>query len=159
MEITLTLTSDFPYWVKETTHAFRKTAEVGGGQNLDMKFDYPFDYFSGMGNKQMNNTAFAETNFRMVIYGQCVDPAVYVNGHLYQVSCELAAGEYLTIDSVSKKIFKTAVDGAITNLFSKRNRESYIFEPIQPGENSVIWEGEYGLDIILLEDRSEPRWT
>lgn len=161
MEITLTLTSDFPYWVKETTHRFMKVSEtaVEGGKNLDYNFDHPFDYFSNTGNTELNNTGFVATDFRMIIYGQCVDPAVYVNGHLYQVSCELAAGEYLTIDSVSKKIFMTANDGTTTNLFSKRNRESYIFEKIPSGMNAVIRGGDFGVDIILLEERSEPRWT
>lgn len=160
MEVTLTLTSDFPFWVRETTHVFRKLEEDGsGGKNLDFSFDHPFDYFSGMGNRTMTNTDFAGTNFKMIVYGPCVDPAVYVNGHLYQVTCELTAGEYLTIDSISKKISKTSIDGTTTNLFSKRNRDSYIFEPIQPGENTVSWEGDFGIDIILLEERSEPKWT
>ena len=160
MEVTLTLTSDFPFWVRESTHVFRKLgADGSGGSNLDFRFDYPVDFFSGMGNKKLINTGFVGTNFRMIVYGQCENPAVYVNGHLYQVDCELASAEYLTIDSVTKKIFKTARDGTTTNLFSKRNRDSYIFEPIQPGENTVIWEGDFGIDIILLEERSEPRWT
>lgn len=160
LEATLTLTSDFPFWVKETTHVFRKLgADGSGGKNLDFPHDYAFDFFSGMGNKTLNNTDFVATDFRMIIYGICEDPAVYVNGHLYEVNCELAAGEYLTIDSITKKITKTANDGTTTNLFSKRNRDSYIFEPIQAGENTVIWEGDFGVDIILLEERSEPRWT
>ena len=31
MEVTLTLTSDFPYWVKETTNMFRELGAGGGG--------------------------------------------------------------------------------------------------------------------------------
>lgn len=159
MEITLTLTTDFPYWVKEETFAFRKLGEGSGGTNLDLMHDLPYDFFSGMGNKRLNNTGFVGTNFKMIIYGACVDPAVYVSGHLYQVNHELQPGEYLTIDSVEKKIYLTANDGTITNLFNLRNRESYIFEKIPPGNNTVIWEGDFGVDITLLEERSEPKWT
>ena len=160
MEVTLTLTSDFPFWVRESTHIFRKLGSgIEGGQNLDYPFDYAFDYFSGIGNKKLNNTGFVDTNFNMTVYGPCVDPAVYIQGHLYKVTCELMTGDYLTIDSISKKITKTANDGTVTNLFSKRYRDSYIFEKIPPGSNSVIWEGNFGIDITLLEERSEPRWT
>lgn len=159
MEVTLTLTTDFPYWVKETTHTFRNIAEASGGKNLDFAFDHPYDYFSGIGTKDLNNTDFVGTNFRMIVYGACVDPAVYVSGHLYQVNCEVAEGEYLTIDSVSKTVTVTAIDGTVTNVFNLRNKDSYIFKKIQPGSNTVTWEGDFGIDITLLEERSEPKWT
>lgn len=161
MQLDLTLTSDQPYWVKETTNVFRKLGEGSDGSsaNLDYPHDYSFDFFSGMGNKTLNNTGFVPTNFRMVVYGACKNPAVYVSGHLYQVNCSLEAGEYLTVDSVTKKIFKTAVDGSTVNLFNVRERDSYIFEKIPVGNNTVLWEGDFGLDIILLEERSEPKWT
>ena len=157
MEATLTLTTDFPYWVKETTYAFRNTDVGGAGQNLDMKFDHPYDFFSS--SEQMNNTGFVSTNFRMIIYGACSNPAVYVNGHLYQVNCDVGVNEYLTIDSVSKKVFLTANDGSTTNMFNLRNKDSYVFEKIQPGTNYVIIDGDFGVDIILMEERSEPKWT
>ena len=160
MTVTLTLTSDFPYWVKETTHTFRKLGEdQSGGKNLDFAHDYPFDFSSGMGNEKLNNTGFVGTNFRLTLYGPCLDPGVYINGHLYQVFCELYQGDYLTIDSITKKITKIANDGTVSNLFNLRNRDSYIFEKIPPGQNTVIWDGDFGVDVTLLEERSEPRWT
>lgn len=159
LTMTLTLTSDFPFWVKETTHIFRKVTEAVGGTNLDYPHDYSFDYFSGMGNKELNNLDFVPTNFRMIIYGACKNPAVYVSGHMYQMFCELLNGEYITIDSITKKIYKTAIDGTQTNVFNLRNRDSYIFEKIPAGTNTVIWLGDFGVDITLLEERSEPKWT
>ena len=159
MEVTLTLTTDFPYWVKEETFAFRKNGEGSGGKNLDLPHDLPYDFFSGVGNGTFYNTGFVDTDFRMIVYGICSNPAVYVAGHLYQVECELAESEYLTIDSVAKKIYKTFNDGTTENLFNKRNRESYVFKKIQPGSNPVTWEGDFGVDITLLEERSEPKWT
>ena len=161
MEVTLTLTSDFPYWVKETTFQFRKAGEgeVVAGQNLDFNFDFPFDYYLGMENKAMNNTGFVGANFRMIIYGACSNPSVFVSGHEYTVACDVGEGEYLTIDSASKKIFVTAIDGSTTNVFNLRGRDSYIFEKIAPGIHAVTWDGGFGIDIILLEERSEPKWT
>ena len=159
MEAKLTIMSDAPYWVKETTHAFRNIAEESAGKNLDFAVDHPFDYFSGIGTKELKNTDFVGTNFRMVIYGACSNPAVYVSGHLYQVNCEVDANAYLTIDSVSKRIYVTANDGTVTNVFNLRNRDSYIFKKIPPGKSIVTWDGDFGIDITLLEERSEPKWT
>ena len=191
MILTLTLTTDFPYWVKESKHSFStKTAaidsvisqedsaltiesgvsvyqigstlairSVSGGTNLDYNYDHPFDYSAGVNIKEVNNTGFVGTDFRIIIYGACENPSVFIGGHEYNVNCVIGEGEYLTIDSVTKKIFLTATDGTVTNKFNDRSRESYIFEKIPPGRNAVTWEGEFGFDIILLEERSEPRWT
>lgn len=157
MEVTLTLTTDFPYWVKETTASFG-IEDGSGGQGLDFNHDFPFDFSSGLTIKAVNNTGFVASDFRMIIYGACSDPAVYVNGHLYQVNCEVGENSYLTIDSSEKKIYLTGTDGTVTNVFNMRNRDSYIFEKIVPGSNAVSWDGDFGFDIILLEERSEPKW-
>lgn len=160
MALNLTLTSDYPYWVKETTFVFRKLDDGGNvSAYLDYCFDYPVDYTPTTGSREINNTGFVGSNFRMVIYGACVNPAVYINGHKYQVNCTVAAGEYLTIDSIAKTVFLTAADGTVINEFNSRDRDSYIFEKIQAGNNSVLWEGDFGIDLTLLEERSEPKWT
>lgn len=160
MKLTLTLTTDFPFWVRENTILFRKAGTGGnGGSNLDYPHDYAFDYASGMSNKTLNNTGFVGTDFRMVIYGAASNPSLHISGHAYQVNCEIGSNEYLTIDSSTKKIYLTANDGTITNMFHLRSRDSYIFEPIPPGNNTVTWDGSWGFDITLLEERSEPRWT
>lgn len=160
MKLTLTLTTDFPYWVKETKASFGNSgSDEGSGSFLDFNFDFPIDYSSGLNIKAMNNTGFVGTDFQIIIYGACENPSVFIGGHEYKVNCEVGAGEYLTIDSSTKKIFVTAVDGTTTNKFKDRNRDSYIFEKIQPGSNQVTWEGELNFDIIMMEERSEPRWT
>lgn len=157
MEVTLTLTTDFPYWVKETLCSFGKTVGESGGTNLDFPFEYPFDFHFAA--QDMSNTGFVGTNFRMNVFGACSNPAVYVAGHLYQVNCDVGSDEYLTIDSVSKKIYVTANDGSTRNVFKHRNKDSYIFEKIPAGQSSVLIEGNFGVDIVLLEERSEPKWT
>lgn len=62
------------------------------------------------------------------------------------------------VDSASAAIVKTAQDGTQTNLFNDRNKESYIFEKIQPGVNSVTWDGSFNFSVTILEERSEPKW-
>ena len=157
MEADLTTTSDAPYWVRETMHSFRKAGNTDPG--LTYPHDFPFDYDSGFKRKTLVNTDFTASNFRMHIFGPCSEPMVYIAGHAYAVNCEVAEGEYLTIDSVAKTVTRTAIDGTITNEFSHRGRESYIFEKIGTGGSLVMWNGDFVVDIILLEERSEPKWT
>ena len=157
MEVELTTISDEPYWVREELQSFRKSGVTDSGFNYP--YDYAFDYTSRFKHTTLMNTGFTASNFRMIIYGPCTDPVVYVAGHAHVVNCEVAEGEYLTIDSMAKTITITATDGTITNVFNLRGRESYIFEKIRSGDSSVIWDGDFGVDIILLEERSEPKWT
>lgn len=159
MVLTLTLTSDFPFWVKETEFIFNPKEEATAeGKNLDYNNDFPYDY-SLTNTKVINNTDFTKTNFRMIIYGVANNPTVYIAGHVYRVNCVVGANEYLTIDSITKKITLTNNIGEQVNMFNKRDRSFYIFERIPPGNNSVALSGDFSMDIILLEERSEPKWT
>lgn len=157
MSLTLTLTSDYPYWVSESTVSYGITGDPDEG--MDYPFDYAFDYLSDNANTALNNTGFVASNFKMIIYGACSNPTINIAGHTYQVNCTVGAGEYLTIDSTTKKIFVTKNNGAVVNHFNDRNKQSYIFEKIPAGRSEVTWDGDFGFDIILMEERSEPRWT
>lgn len=158
---TLTLTSDFPYWVKETRISFRTAVSTYANRqrNLDFPHDYPIDYASDFQSSQLNNTGFVASSFRMMIYGPCVDPTVYIAGHAYQVNCDVGENEYLTIDAATKRIYLTQNDGTEINVFNSRNRDSYIFEKIPPGNSNVSWDGDFSFDVVLLEERSAPKWT
>lgn len=157
MRLTLTLSSDYPYWVKENTRSFGTTNITGEG--IDYPHDYAFDYLTDIASTTLNNPSFVASNFKLIVYGACSNPTIIIADHTYQVNCDVGESEYLTIDSTTKKIFVTKNDGTIVNCFNGRNKDSYIFEKIQPGQNSVTWAGDFGFDMILMEERSEPKWT
>lgn len=168
METTLTVATDYPQWIKETLTSFCKNGSVilevdkedaAERRNLDFQVDFPYDYMSEMKGKTLNNTGFAGVNFRLIIYGAAVNPVIYIGGHCYQVDCHVEENEYLTIDSIAKTILLTKRDGSVENHFHQRNRDSYIFEKIPAGANTVTWNKAFGFDIVLLEERSEPKWT
>lgn len=169
LKTTLSIVTDYPQWVKESTTSFRMngtvvtetqgSASTSGKRNFDYMYDFPYDFTSGMKNRTLNNTGFVGTNFKLIIFGAAVNPAVHIAGHTYQVKCSIGDGEYLTIDSLAKTIMLTKADGTVVNHFNDRNRESYIFETIPPGNNAVTWDNTFGFDVILLEERSEPKWT
>ena len=158
IEITLTLTTDFPYWVKESMFAFRKLTGGAESAQLDYSMDYPYDFTNTTGVRDMTNTALTGTEFKMIIYGPCSNPAVYVGGHEYKVSCDVGTNEYLLIDSIAKTVTLVKNDGTTENKFRYRGTDNYIFERIPSGKTTVSWEGDYGIDITLLEERSEPKW-
>lgn len=161
MKATLTIVTDYPQWVKETTTIFRTITEETkeGKRNLDFNVDFPSDYASELKGKVLTNTSFVSTNFRMSIYGAVVNPVIFIAGHRYQINYTVEVGETLTVDSLEKTVILTKRNGEQVNCFNFRERESYIFEQIPSGNNVVNWNGEFDFDITLIEQRSEPKWT
>lgn len=159
MRVDLTVQTDHPEWVKETTTSFSQFADETA-EYLDFPFGYSFDYANELLNGVIKNTSFVASNFRLTIYGQVSNPTLYISGHEYSVDVDVEAGEYLTIDSVDKTIILTKVDGEQVNCFNKRSRDSYIFEKIPAGENTYSSPNEsIYFDITIFDERSEPKWT
>lgn len=157
-KIELTLTSDDPMWYREQSYVFspRQIAQIGNG--IDYAFDYPFDYSVSHMGKTIVCDSVRGNAFKLRIYGEATNPSVVIGGHTYGISGVVGAGENLLIDSIGKTITWTSTTGSKENWFDKRNRDSYIFEPIPSGQNIVSWDGSFPFDLIVIEKRSEPRW-
>lgn len=159
--LSLTFTSVDPAWMKEKTHVFGmgSTDNLAGAYGVDYPFDYPFDYAASVKNRQILADSIGSSKFKLKIYGEAENPAINIGGHVYAVTGRIRQGESLLIDSTNKTITLTSATGAKVNWFDKRNRESYIFQPIPAGLNSVTYNGTFGFDLTVIEERSEPKWT
>lgn len=155
-KMTLTIQTDYPYWVKETSTTFG-ISELSEGSNLDYNNDFPYDYSNIQINKLLN-TDFVPSNFKIRVYGPCVNPSIYIGNHEYNVNVTVDEGEYLTIDSSEKTITLTDNIGSVTNCFNLRNKESYVFEKIPVGELNVSSTTKFIFDIVILEERGVPKW-
>lgn len=158
LKTTLKITTQHPFWIKEkkTTFGYGNGTT---GTNLDYNRDFPSDYSSNMLGTELNNTNFVESNFLINIYGACEEPRITIGGHIYEVSASVGANEFLTIDSINKTIILTHEDGNRENCFNLRNKDSYIFQKIPAGVSKVSSNTVFKFDVILLEERSEPKWT
>lgn len=154
----LTVVSDNPVWVKETSNTFSNTGGEAS-QNLDFPFDFSYDFTSPNLVKTLINANFADVDFKITIYGEVDNPSITIGNHVYQVNCKVNSGEYLTIDSKAKAVYITEDDGDIVNHFADREKSSYIFQKIPSGELNVTWSGDFVFDVMLYEERSEPKWT
>lgn len=122
-------------------------------------YDYPYDYAMSLVSGKIVCDSIGSSNFRLLIYGEAVNPSVVIGGHTYAINGTVGKGETLLIDSQKKTITLTTATGTKVNWFNKRNRSHYIFEPIPAGVNGVTWSGEFGFDLSVIEKRSEPKWT
>ena len=160
-EIELTLTSADPSWSRESTNVF------GGIQDnvqtnrsgVDFPFDYKYDYSVTTTTREIVCNTIKSNKFKIRIYGEATNPTIIINGHVYKVNGMVRDGETLLIDSLNKTITLTTASGTKLNWFNNRSREAYIFEPIPPGISTVLYNGSFKFDLIIIEERSEPRWT
>lgn len=159
-KIDLVLTSHSA-WSRETVHVFGSTDEgaAASRSGFDFPFDYDYDYSVSTASRQVVCDTIKSSNFKLKIYGEATDPAVMINGHAYKVNGMIRAGETLLIDSLNKTIVLTTATGSKINWFNNRDRHDYVFEPIPPGVNNVIYNGSFKFDLTVIEERSEPKWT
>lgn len=161
--IELTLTSEDPVWYREETYSFfynGKSVTPGGSSvtGTDYPWEYKWDYSPPPSVNRIVCNSVRDNAFIMKIYGEITNPTVTIGGHMYSVNGTVKAGETLQIDSLTKTITLTKATGEKENWFDLRNRESYIFEPIPPGQHLVVKNGIFGVDLTVIEKRSEPKW-
>lgn len=158
--IELSIVAENGNWIYEDKKSFSiVTGEKYNSDGLDFPTDYPFDYANDLVSQRIVNDNYASSDFEMIVYGPCISPEVSIGLHTYKVDARLYIGEYMVIDSRSKKVYKVKNNGEKVNLFHARGRDFYIFEKIPSGIMAVSWSGEFGFDITLLSERSEPVWT
>ena len=121
--------------------------------------DYKYDYYHNHQLARLDNDHFAETDFKMFIYGPCTEPKIWIGDHLYHMAATLYGSEYIVIDSRKRTIVKYARNGVQENLFNKRDKENYIFKKIPNGKSAVKWNATFPFDVILFQERSEPPWS
>lgn len=153
----------YPFWIIEETRSFPalvSTATTQSDEYLDYEYDLSYDYTAPAGGNVMWIVDhYAPCEFLMTIFGPASEPRIMVNGHTYQVFVDLEANEYLQIDSRNNTVIKIYSGGIKENVYNKRAKDASVFEPIEAGGISVIWSGDFGFDLTLYCERSEPRRT
>lgn len=158
---TLTVLSDNPVWIREETKEFFSQSEVPAPENgfLDHEYDYEYDYTAQkIGISDWYIDHYQANEFKMTIFGPCVNPRILVNGYPYEVFDTLEAGEYIVIDSRDNSVVKHLVNGTTQNVYDLRAKDQSVFEPIPSGYLNISWSGAFGFEITLYIERGEPRW-
>lgn len=152
----------YPFWSMEQTKNFYPSEAGKGGSYgfLDYPKGYKRDYSRPKaGIEHWNIDHYRSSNFKMVIYGPCVNPRVTIAGKVYQIYDTLERGEYVVVDSRNKTVTKYLVNGTLQNIFYKKGMENSIFEMMPPGDLLISWNGDFGFEITLYKERSVPRWN
>lgn len=159
-EIAVNFVTDYPFWITEKKFSFSPGRDVAPAQYLDYPYDYLYDYSDiERGTGQLNNDHYADAHFRMIVYGPVVNPRILIGGYPYEVFTTVTKNEYLVIDSRAQTVIRVKQDGTKVDEFDNRNKEQSVFRKIPTGNHTINWSGDYGIDITLFQERSEPRWS
>ena len=149
------------YWVRKVVRKYEAGTGTGTDR-LDYGLDYGFDYDHDYGVEDtveiIENNCIDAANFELRFYGPVANPSVSISGHVYEVFDTLSEGEYIIVNSLTKKILKYDQYGNETNVFHLRGRDDYIFQKIPEGMNTVTRSGANALDITIYDERGEPEW-
>ncbi len=156
--IKLKFISDQENWIKENLYTYRLNDLVENDRGLGYAYGYPYDFLSSINTQNLYNTFFADANLILRIYGPVINPSITIADNMYQVNTELLANEYLTINTLEKTIIKTTSKGAEINEYAKRSLANYVFKKIPAGTNNVVANPDCNFDIVIIEERSEPKW-
>ena len=151
------ITTEYPFWIKENSFNFPIQSITEDGGRFPMRF--PFRFASGSTSQNIINSHYAPCDFKLIIYGLVANPKVTIGGNIYEVTATIDAGEYLTIDTAMRTIIKTKASGEKVNLFNYRVKTNEPFTKVKNGTVVVAWDGSFAFDIVLFEERSEPRWS
>lgn len=154
----ISIVSGKPLWITEKALHF-----LPGGQSIQYvrsyPYDYPTDYSPVVLKDSIVNDNYSATDFRMTIYGPVVNPSVSIGENVYHVLTDIQAGEYLIIDTREKVVEQYDGTGGMVQKYNGRDKTHEIYAKIQPGVNTVLWDGAFGFDITTFAERSEPKWT
>lgn len=158
LKMDLIFITDTSVWIKEKKQAYRYLAGADS-EFLDYPHDMNYDYYIGGRLGHITNDSVAAADFKMIIYGNNTDSIeIRVGLNRYIIFENLKKGEYITIDSKARKLYKTDKRGNVTNIFNSRSRIYPIFKKIPSGRLEVAWDLDLDFDITLFEERSEPLW-
>lgn len=162
-DVKLNVTTDDPYWRKAETFTFIADGENSEGMQSALDYEYDFNYDYGFTHNKMlfYNKSFVDSNFIMKIQGEIDTPIVFINEHMYSVDVILESGDVLEINSMNHAhtITLTKTNGEIQNCFDLRNRESYIFEKICTGSNTLHTPQKLAINLTVFDERGEPKWN
>lgn len=151
----------YPFWIRENKYEFLPKEDTPtANEYLDYDYDYSYDYMSTTtGQATIMNEGAGPANFKLIMYGPANNPYIDLDGATIGVQTIIADGERVEIDSQDHTVYRYATNGTKINIYNNRTKVNSVFDKITSGKHSISWPGTFGIDLILYEERSEPKWS
>lgn len=154
----LTVLVTEPFWNTEVTQHFLIGAPDTVEKAKRYTGRYPYRYITEFASRALHSSHYTTSPMIITIYGPVVNPRIVIGGKEYKVTAEIIENQRIIIDQINKTIVAKNPDGQETNLFDYRDKENDVFARLEAGTQHVIYTGEFGFDITVIQQRSEPSW-
>ena len=153
------ITSDESYWHKDILYTLEGGKKVEDPTGLNYDYNYEYNYTRGSSNEAIiENDYISSSDFVLTIHGYAYNPQVIIGDSIYRVNYTIQKEDYVIISSIDKTVTLVKSNGVVINLFPYREKSYDIFQKIVAGENNIWWNGDYDIDILLIQNRGEPGW-
>ena len=153
------ITSDESYWHKDILYTLEGGKKVEDPTGLNYDYNYEYNYTRGSSNEAIiENDYISSSDFVLTIHGYAYNPQVIIGESIYRVNYTIQKEDYVIISSIEKTVTLVKSNGVVINLFPYREKGYDIFQKIVAGENHIWWNGDYDIDILLIQNRGEPGW-
>jgi hypothetical protein len=149
-----------PYWctpVSVTINPYTDQPTNENGKKFNLK--YAYRYGTGLSGATIINNHYSAAPAIITFFGPATNPSITISGVTYGVNETLTASERLVIDQIKHKIYTVSETGTTNNVFNSRNKAFDIFTPIPVGDNSILYSGDFIVQVTMIQQRSELKWT
>lgn len=157
LELTLTFSTEYPFWITEDLHTFEPLTE-GSATGFILPTALPMAIVAPR-SRLLVNDHYSPCSAIITMYGPVSDPEFSLGSHVYSVTGSLSSGDRIEIDQKAKTVTKISSSGERLNFFYARGKTYSVFEPIPAGENYITYSNDFTFEILLLKERSDPEWT
>lgn len=155
-----------PFWIQEqvlTVEAAEETSRIPTDKGYASTYGYPYSYRKVVQPPYLNIDHYADSDFKMIVYGPAPSVNVNIGGNQYAVDYAIEDGEVMIIDSRStqppdRHAYIVGAGGTMLNVFDYRKATSLLLKKIAPGIVPVSYSRTYRIDLIIYKRRSEPLW-
>lgn len=161
LNVELILAVEYPFWLKEREYIFYKTGQISKN-NYRYPLRYPWRYPNGQTKGVIYQSHIKPCDFILTFNGPAVNPSVEIGNKTYGIMGDLGEAEYVVIDSRAgtlRKYLNNTEKSVYQNMYDVRTRDNDIYEKLSRGTLHVTWTGEFRFSIIVIEERSLPRWN
>jgi len=156
--VTVSVLPENPVWCRERSFMMNTRNESAAG-GKSYPYSYPCRYGSTVNAMSVENTACGECPVRIIFRGPAENPSVYINGDQIGVYASAEDGEYIIIDQKNREISKVMMNGERVNCFDLRIKNGLTFRGVPAGKSTVHTENAGEVELVVIEQRSEPEWT
>lgn len=161
----LKIVTDRPIWIEEQQISLKPitNSEEPSDDSKGYPYGYPYSYANVSKATNIKIDHYTDSDFRMMVYGPTTSVNISINGHPYHVEYPIEEGEYMIIDSrdylpPDERIYLVRSNGERINVFNYRDPVYSVFKKIPPGNITIYYSRNYGINLTIFLERSEPKW-